>query len=114
MANRTTEAKQGDIPMTLDEILRDLHALREDLLIFERKYNMPTEVFFQAYSSGEEPADTAWVLDWSEWAATYELLEERLGQYRSGVTRLLKSAQVSSLAQLMERTARHEPVAVPA
>lgn len=99
--------------MTLDEILRDLHALREDLLVFERKYNMPTEVFFQAYSNGEEPADTAWVLDWSEWAASYELLEERLAQYRSGVTRLLKDSQVSSLSQLMERTARHEPVAVP-
>jgi len=100
--------------VTLDEILRDSHALREDLLVFERKYNMPTEVFFQAYSAGEEPADTAWVLDWSEWAATYELLEERLGQYRSAVKRLLMDAQVDSLSQLMERTARHEPVAVPA
>jgi hypothetical protein len=111
---RTTATDLGDTVMTLDEILRDLHALREDLLVFERKYNMPTEVFFQAYSNGEEPADTAWVLDWSEWAASYELLEERLAQYRSGVTRLLKDAQVSSLSQLMERTARHEPVAVPA
>lgn len=70
--------------------------------------------FFQAYSNGEEPADSAWVLDWAEWAATYELLEERLSQYRSGVKRLLMDAQVDSLSQLMERTARHEPVAVPA
>lgn len=99
--------------MTLDEILRDLHALREDLLVFERKYNIPTEVFFQAYCDGEEPVDSAWVLDWAEWAATYELLQERLGQYSDAVNRLLAGAQLSSLSQLMERTARHEPVAVP-
>ena len=33
--------------MTLDDILRDLHALRDDLMVFERKYNTPTEVFFE-------------------------------------------------------------------
>ena len=100
--------------MTLDDMLRDLHALREDLMVFERKYNTPTEVFFDAYRIGEEPADSAWVLDWSEWAATYELLEDRLTQYRAGVNRLLVGTQVGSVSQLMERTARHEPVAVPA
>lgn len=100
--------------MTLDDILRDLHALRDDLMVFERKYNTPTEVFFEAYSQGEEPADTSWVLDWSDWAATYKLLQERLAQYSDGVDRVLASDQISSLSQLMERTARHEPVAVPA
>jgi hypothetical protein len=45
---RTNATDLGDTVMTLDENLRDLHALREDLLVFERKYNMPTEVFFQA------------------------------------------------------------------
>lgn len=99
--------------MTLDDILRDLHALRDDLMVFERKYNMPTEVFFEAYRNGEEPADSSWVLDWSDWAATYELLQERLAQYSDGVNRVLAGAQISSLSQLMERTARHEPVAVP-
>ena len=56
--------------MTLDEIMRDIQALREDLLVFERKYGAPTEVFCEAYQRGEEPDDPAWVLDWSEWAAT--------------------------------------------
>ena len=35
--------------MTLDEIMRDIQALREDLLVFERKYGAPTEVFYEAY-----------------------------------------------------------------
>jgi hypothetical protein len=100
--------------MTLDEVFRDLQALREDLLVFERKYNIPTEVFYQAFREGEEPADQAWVLDWSEWAATFELLEDRLAQYKQGADLLLREAQVASLSQLMERTARHEPVALPA
>lgn len=100
--------------MTLDEILRDIHAMKEDLLVFERKYGMPTEVFYEAYLRGEEPAETTWVLDWSEWAATYELLQERLAQYNRGVQQLMADAKYTSLSQLMERTARHESIAIPA
>ena len=70
--------------MTLDEIMRDIQALREDLLVFERKYGAPTEVFYEAYQRGEEPDDPAWVLDWSEWAATQQLLQDRLAAYDNG------------------------------
>lgn len=100
--------------MTLDQILRDIHAMREDLLAFERKYGVPTEVFYQAYQRGEEPSDPAWVLDWSEWAATYEILQERLVQYDGSVNQLLASDTVTSLSQLIERSARRESIAVPA
>jgi hypothetical protein len=99
--------------MTLDQILADIHAMREDLLVFERKYGVPTEVFYKAYQRGEEPADTAWVLDWSEWAATYELLQERLALCADKIGQLLETATVASLAQLIERTSRHEPIALP-
>jgi len=99
--------------MTLDEILRDIHAMREDLLVFERKYGVPTEVFYEAYQRGEEPADTAWVLDWSEWAATYEILQERLTLYTDEIRQLLTDTTVASFSQLIERTARHEPIALP-
>jgi len=75
--------------MTLDEIMRDIQALREDLLVFERKYGAPTEVFYEAYQRGEEPDDPAWVLDWSEWAATQQLLQDRLAAYDNGARRLL-------------------------
>ena len=100
--------------MTLDDIMRDIEAMREDLLVFERKYGVPTEVFWEAYRRGEEPADPAWVLDWSEWAATYQLLRDQLTAYDTGVRQLLVNTAVSSLSELIGRTARHEPVALPA
>ena len=98
--------------MTLDELLRDIHAMREDLLVFERKYGVPTEVFYEAYQGGEEPADTAWVLDWSEWAASHRLLQERLALYTDQARRLVAEAGVVNFSQLIQRTARHEPIAL--
>jgi hypothetical protein len=98
--------------MTLDEILRDIHAMREDILVFERKYGVPTEVFYEAYQRGEEPPDTAWVQDWSEWAATHEILQERLALYADKVRQLLSEATIANFSQLIERTARHESIAV--
>ena len=100
--------------MTLDDVLRDIHAMREDILVFERKYGIPTEIFYVAYQEGEEPADSTWVLDWSQWAGSYEILQERLNWYRHSVEQLLHEATIASLSQLMERTARHERVAVSA
>ena len=95
--------------MTLDQILQDIHAMKEDLLVFERKYGVPTEVFYEAYQRGEEPSDSAWVLDWSEWAGTYKILQERLASYAENVRHLPTGTTFSSL---VERTARHEPVAI--
>lgn len=98
--------------MTLDDVLRDIHAMREDLLVFERKYGVPSEMFFDAYSRGEEPSDAAWVLDWGDWAASYQILQERLALFADEGRRLLESAQVASLSDLIQRTARHESIPV--
>lgn len=57
--------------MTLGEILADIHALEEELLEFERRYGVRSETFYAGYSSGEEPEDDAWVLDFTEWASVY-------------------------------------------
>jgi hypothetical protein len=67
--------------MTLEEIREDIHAMEEDLLMFERKYGVLTETFYEAYERGEEPEDNAWVLDWSEWAGTYKILLHRCAKY---------------------------------
>jgi len=100
--------------MTLNDILRDIHAMREDLLIFERKYGLPTEFFFTLYERGEEPVDSAWVLDWSEWAATYKILRQCLAEYQEQAERLLKQSVIANFSELIERTARHEPIALAA
>lgn len=38
--------------MNLQEILADIHALEEDLLAFERKYGIRSEIFYPAYVKG--------------------------------------------------------------
>lgn len=53
------------------EILADIHALEEELLEFERRYGLSSEIFYVAYMSGEEPADESSVLDFNEWASIY-------------------------------------------
>ena len=100
--------------MTLDEIIRDIHALEEDLLVFERKYGVLSDTFYQAYQQGEEPANESWVLDWSEWGATYELVQERRQRYKRAVEQLLTLNSDLSLSKLIEQTARRESPAVPA
>lgn len=74
--------------MTLREILTDVHALEEELLDLERKYGLRSETFYAAYTSGEEPEDEAWVLDFSEWASVYRTWLTRLAEYRNEVQRL--------------------------
>ena len=55
----------------MDEVLADIHALEEDLRNFERRYGLPSEIFYAAYVRGEEPEDDSWILDFSEWASVY-------------------------------------------
>ena len=71
--------------MVLQEILADIHALEEDLLNFERKYGVRSETFYTAYTSGEEPEDEGWVLDFSEWASVYRTWLARQAEYRNEV-----------------------------
>ena len=98
--------------MTLDEILQDIHALEEDMLAYERKYGVLTETFYESYVSGEEPGDDAWVLDWNDWAATYEIWLRRREQYREMIQRLREEG--TQLSDVIARTARREPLSVPA
>ena len=78
--------------MSLREIISDIHALEEDLLSFERKYGLRSETFFAAYSSGEEPEDESWMLDFTEWASVYRTWLARQAEYRNEVQRLQRNA----------------------
>ena len=96
--------------MTLQEIIADIHALLEDLEAYERKYGVLSETFYEAYVSGEEPEDEAWVLDWADWAGAYKIFLRRQEQYRRAIQALRKESR--SLSELIEKTARHEPIPV--
>jgi hypothetical protein len=52
------------------------------------------------------------VLDWSEWAGTYEILLERRERYRQAIQALLQEADIPSLSRLIGHTARREPLPV--
>jgi hypothetical protein len=85
--------------MTPYELLTDIHALEEELLAFERKYGIRSETFYAAYSSGEEPEDEAWVLDFGEWASVYRTWLERQAEYRNAIQQVQR--QKPSLSGLI-------------
>jgi len=85
--------------MTLQEILSDIHSLEEDLLAFERKYGIRSEIFYASYISGEEPEDDSWVLDFGEWASVYRTWLGRQAEYRNEIQR--QQANAPSLAGLI-------------
>ncbi len=74
--------------MNLQHILADTHSLEEELLAFERKYGVRSEIFFTAYMSGEEPENENWVLDFGEWASVYKTWLARQAEYRNEVQRI--------------------------
>jgi hypothetical protein len=98
--------------MTLDDILLDIYALEDEMRIFERKYGVLSETFFESYMSGEEPPNQAWVRDWAAWASAYKIWLRRRKQYQAVIQPL--RAQTQTLADVIEKTARHEPISVPA
>lgn len=98
--------------LTLDDIVQDIHVLEQDLQNYERKYGVLSETFHASYLRGEEPADDAWVMDWSMWAGAYEVWLRRRAQYQAAILKL--QAQTPVLATIIERTARRESIPVPA
>ena len=82
--------------MNAQALLADIHALEEDLLSFERKYGVRSEIFFAAYAQGEEPENEAWVLDFTEWASVYRTWLARQAEYRDEIS-LLQARRPSLL-----------------
>jgi len=74
--------------MEIRDLLADIHALEEELLAFERKYGIRSEIFYPIYVSGEEPEDERWVLDFGEWASVYRTWLARQAEYRNEVQRI--------------------------
>jgi hypothetical protein len=98
--------------MTLDDILQDIYALEDEMRTYERKYGILSETFYESYVSGEEPPDEAWVRDWTAWASAYKVWLRRREQYQAAIQFL--KAEARSLSQLIEKTARREPIPIPA
>ena len=74
--------------MTDRQILSDIHALEEELLAFERKYGIRSEVFYAAFMGGDEPENDARVLDFGEWSSVYRTWLTRQAEYRNEIERV--------------------------
>ena len=74
--------------MTPAQLLTDIHSLEEDILRFERKYGIRSELFYAAYSAGEEAEDEAWSMDFGEWASVYRTWLTRQAEYRDAIARI--------------------------
>lgn len=98
--------------MTLDDLLQDIYALEEEMRIYERKYGVLSETFYESYTSGEEPPDEAWVQDWTAWASAYKLWLRRREQYQAAIQAL--RAKKQTVADMISETARHDPIPIPA
>jgi hypothetical protein len=109
--SRTSSVLRGGCRMTLQDIIVDIHALRDDLAMYERKYGVLSETFYEAYRTGEEPEDESWVLDWAGWAGAYQTFLRRQEQYRRTIQAL--RGETEPLVEVIERTARREPIPVP-
>lgn len=96
--------------ITLQDLLADIHALQEDLEMYERKYGLLSETVYEWYMAGEEPENDDWVLDWGDWASCYQLLLQRQELYRYTIKGLLQQAH--TVGQIAQKTARHEPIPI--
>jgi hypothetical protein len=96
--------------MTLDDLLQDIYALEDEMRTYERKYGVLSETFYESYTSGEEPPDEAWVRDWTAWGSAYKLWLRRREQYQAAIRSL--QIETESIAAMIEKTARHEPIPV--
>lgn len=86
------------------DIIRDIHALAEELAAYERRYGILSETFYDAYRRIEEPAAEHVPLDWSEWAGVYETLRRRRGEYQAIVEDLRQgSGDLFGLVELTRR-----------
>ncbi|MBU1660391.1 MAG: hypothetical protein KKD28_02840 [Chloroflexi bacterium] len=99
-----------EIGMTLQDIIDDIHALTEDIEVYERKYGVLSETFYESYIKGEEPKDDVWVLDWGDWAGAYKILLRRQGQYRRTIQALRE--RTASIVDVIGRTTQREPIPI--
>jgi hypothetical protein len=96
--------------MTLDDILQEIYLLEEEMRTYERKYGVLSETFYEAYANGEEPPHETWVQDWTAWASAYKVWLRRREQYQATIQSLRQQTQTT--AEMIEKTARHEPIPI--
>ncbi len=68
--------------ITLKDLLADIHILNKELTVFEHRYGLLSETFYDWYCQGHEPEDEAWVMDLAEWAGLFKSRQRLIAHYR--------------------------------
>jgi hypothetical protein len=68
--------------IALQDLLADIHVLNKELVVFEHRYGLLSEAFYDWYCQGHEPVDDAWVMDLTEWAGLYKSRQRLIAHYR--------------------------------
>jgi len=64
--------------MTIDEILKDIHAIQEHLKNFEERYKLLSADFYKLYQANKLEQSR----DFIEWLGFYEILLDREREYK--------------------------------
>ena len=89
--------------LTLTTLVQDIHRLNHTLERFERQYGMLSPTFYELYTTGVEPENDAWVLDFEEWAGLYEVWCDRQRAYTQALPPLFQ--EQPSFASLIQPVA---------
>lgn len=81
----------------LQALVKEIHALDQELAKFEQKYGLLSDTFYTWYQTGEEPKDEAWIQDFALWAGTFELKLRRERKYQRLLAQALTHQHTSDL-----------------
>lgn len=85
--------------MTLEELIRDIHALSRELEVYEKKYGLLSKDFYALYASGHLPDEEIEQIDeYGRWAAFYQIKVAREAAYEKLVEERLTALRASTEA----------------
>ena len=69
-------------PMSLHDLIVDVHALDREIQRFEDKYSLLSEDFYQVYTAGRLRDENLHETDeYGRWAALYRMRQRRIAEY---------------------------------
>jgi uncharacterized HAD superfamily protein len=100
--------------MSLMEIIRDIHAMDEELRHYEARYGLRSQYFYELYKAGqlcdEDPVETR---DYTDWAACYEIKQHREELYDTLIRSVLQKLESQRAVSLAELKLTLKPMRIP-
>ena len=82
--------------MTLDKLIKDIHAINQELEVYEDKYDLLSKDFYELYVSGKLPdEDVEQIDEYGRWAALYRIKLRREADYEAQKEKRLIAIQTS-------------------